>query len=113
VSALTAGWAMAAKLEAEGIAATCDPRSATPPCVLIEPPSGDYGACDLVAEWRVVALAPGTANTDAWAALEDLAAVVYAVLPVERRSFGRYVLAQDQQAMPAFLFTFTQGVEIE
>jgi hypothetical protein len=102
---------MAAKLEGEGIAATCDPRSATPPCVLIEPPSGGYGNCDdLIGEWRVVALAPGTANTDAWAALEVLEAAVIAVLPVERRTFGRYLLAQDQQAMPAFLFTFTQGV---
>jgi hypothetical protein len=113
-ASLDAGWKMCADLEAAGAPlATCDPRSATPPCLLIEPPSGNYEACSLAGEWRVVALASATANTDAWSALDDLEAVVWQVLPVERRTFGRYVLAADAPAMPAYLFTFTQGVDLE
>jgi hypothetical protein len=114
VSTLDEGWDMAAKLEAAGVPlATCDPRAATPPCVLIEPPSGDLDTyCSLAAEWRVVALAPGTGNVDAWAALEELQAPIVDVLPVERRTFGRYTLALDSPPMPCFLFTFTRGVEL-
>lgn len=106
------GLAMAEDLAAKGIAATVDPRSATPPCVLITPPAVTIsGYCSGAADWQLYALAPATANADAWKALDELSAVVTAVLPVLRQEFVAYSLSPDSPPLPAYRFTFTEGVD--
>jgi hypothetical protein len=98
----------------EGATATADPRAATPPCVLVSHASLAYsGLCSGDASWEVVALAPGPFNADAWQALDDLAAVVRACLPVEAYRVVAYRLALDNPPLPAYLFTFTGGVDLD
>lgn len=99
------------KLTGEGIAATADPRGATPPCVLITPPAlrNDL-ACGFTAEWQLYALAPTTANADAWKALELLVAAVDAVVGWSRSDFVSYSLSPDQPPLPAYQIRFEEAV---
>lgn len=104
---------IADKIAAEGVAATCDPRSATPPCVLVEYPNLRFDiGCGATGEWSAVALAPGTANLDAVDTLEPLIAACAAVLPLERADKIQYALSPDNPPHPAYRLTFTQGVEL-
>lgn len=102
---------LAAKLTSAGIVATVDPRSATPPCVLVPPPERTYDlACGYSARWNLWALVPGTANADAHKALDEIADAVAGVLPVERMSLGSYVLSQDAPALPAYRIEYEEGI---
>jgi hypothetical protein len=98
-------------LDAAGVRATADPRSATPPCVLVTPPDREYDVgCGYTATWRLVALVPGTGNADAHKALDDLADAVAAVLPIRRAMLGSYVLANDAPALPCYRLEYDEGV---
>ena len=102
-------------IEAEDadILATCDPRSATPPCVLIVPPTVDFnGYCSGVAQWQLFALASTTGNADVWKELERLLTIVARAVPVERAMYVSYVLSPDNPIYPAYQITFTQGVDL-
>src|SRR3954471_8822093 len=94
-----------------GITATVDPRSATPPCVLVMPPTKSYDlACGFTADWAVIAIAPGPGNADAWKALDALETAVCAVLPVTRSTFTQWALSVDTPPMPAYRIEFQEGV---
>jgi hypothetical protein len=99
------------KLTAEGITATVDPRSATPPCVLVVPPERTYDVgCGYTARWQLWALVPGTGNADAHKALDDLVDQTVAVLPVERATLQSYVLSPDSPPLPAYRLEFEEAV---
>lgn len=100
-------------LEAAGITATVDPRSATPPCVLVAPPALTYDTgCSATAVWQLFALSPPGANADMWVALDSMADAVADVLPIERLDYVAYSLSPDVPALPAYRLSFTQGVDI-
>jgi len=99
------------KLTAEGINATVDPRSATPPCVLIPPPRRTYDvACGYTAGWQVWALVPGTGTADAFKALDLLVDQVSAVFPVETAELASYSLTPDNPPFPAYRIEFSEGI---
>ena len=102
---------LAAALSAEGVTATADPRSATPPCVLVTPPERTYDlACGYTARWDLYALAPGTANADAHKALDEIVDALADLLPLERAVVASYVLSPDAPPFPAYRVTFTEGI---
>jgi hypothetical protein len=104
---------LAEKLQAGGLRATIDPRSATPPCVLIVPPARTFDlGCGYTATWELWALVPGVGNADAHKALDDLVDQVAAVLPLERADLQSYALAADNPPYPAYRLTFTEGVTL-
>lgn len=99
------------KLTSAGITATVDPRSATPPCVLVTPPSKTYDiGCGFTGDWSLIALAPGPGNADAWKALDTLETAVAEVMPVRRSIFTQWTLAADAPPLPAYRIEFTEGV---
>ena len=105
--------AVADKIAAEGVDAVCDPRGATPPCVLVEYPNLRFDVgCGATGEWSVIALVPGVANLDAVAAFGPLLAACAAALPVERADKIQYLLSPDNPPSPAYRLTFTLGVEL-
>jgi hypothetical protein len=111
VSSYDAALALVDKLKAAGVNATADPRSATPPCVLVTPPDRTYDlSCGYTARWSVWALVPGTGNADAHKALDALADAVAETLPVASMTLGSYVLANDAPALPAYRIQFDEGV---
>jgi hypothetical protein len=111
VSSYDAALAIVDKLKAAGVNATADPRSATPPCVLVPPPNRTYDvACGYTAAWSVWALVPGVGNADSHKALDALADLVAGVLPVERMTLASYVLAADAPALPGYRIEFDEGV---
>jgi hypothetical protein len=111
VSSYDAALAIVDRLTNAGIRATADPRSATPPCVLVPPPNRTYDlACGYTARWSVWALAPGAANADAHKALDDLADAVADVLPVREMTLSAYVLAADAPALPGYRIDFDEGI---
>jgi len=102
---------LADKLTSNGIAATVDPRGATPPVVLIVPPARTYDlGCGYTAGWELWALVPGTPNADAHKALDALVDRVAAVLPLERADLQSYVLSADAPPLPAYRLTFSEGI---
>lgn len=101
-----------ARLEAAGIAATCDPRGATPPCVLIAPPAATVTMDAATGQWSAWALSPTTANLDAWKALDELVAAVWSVLPIEGWDFLPYTQSADSPAIPAYRIRFTEAFDI-
>jgi hypothetical protein len=109
--------ALVGKLEAElppDAIATADARSVAPPCVLVAHTAATYDAmCSASVSWEVVALAPGPFNADAWQSLDVLAAAVRRALPVEGYRVVAYRLALDSPPLPAYLFTFTGGVDLD
>lgn len=115
MSGATPGWDAAQlivdKLTGAGITATADPRSATPPCVLVSPPAKRYDlACGFTAAWQLYCLAPGTGNADAFITLDRLETAVAQVLPVARSTLVAYVLSADNPPLPAYRVEFDQGV---
>lgn len=101
------------KLTAEGVAAVCDPRAATPPCVLLSPPSLTFDVgCGATADWSVWLLAPGPANLDAWAALDELLRVVDGVVPIGRVDFLNYSVSPESPLLPAYRVQFTGGIDL-
>jgi hypothetical protein len=116
MSTYEAGIELADKLTAvmpDDVVVTVDPRSATPPCVLITPPilAFDSG-CGATATWAVFCLTPGLANPDSWTALDRMLAILYAALPIERCEHVGYQLSPDAPPVPAYRVEFTQGVDI-
>lgn len=102
---------LAAELTTAGIRATADPRSATPPCVLITPAGRTFDlACGYTAQWNLYALAPGTGNADAHKVLSELVDDLAAVLPLESADPVSYVLSPDAPALPAFRCQFTEAL---
>jgi hypothetical protein len=102
---------IAAKLTAAGVNATADPRSATPPCVLVVPPERTYDlSCGYTARWNLWALVPGTGNADAHKALDAIADAIANELPVERMTLASYVLAVDAPPLPAYRIEFEEGI---
>ena len=94
---------LVAALTGAGIIATADPRSATPPCVLVPPPRRVYDlSCGYTATWQLHALVPGTGNADAHKALDALVDSVAEVLPIERAELESYVLSPDNPPLPAY-----------
>ena len=88
-------------LKGAGVRATMDPRSVNPPCVLLTPPDFDLDVnCGGTAEFRAVVLAPPPANLDSWRVLDDLAAKVADVIPIERIRPTQYGV-DDTGALPA------------
>ena len=99
-------------LDAASITATMDPRSATPPCVLVTPPNfEDDLACGETAEWHLWILAPTTANADAWKALGDLRVAVRDTIGYRRADFASYSLSPDTPPLPAYHVTFSEGID--
>ena len=90
-----------ADLKGASIRATMDPRSVNPPTVLLVPPTFDLTVnCGGDAEFRALVLAPPPANLDAWRVLDDLAAKVADVIPIERIRPTQYGV-DDTGALPA------------
>jgi hypothetical protein len=116
VGAYAAALEMVAKLETElppDATATADPRSVTPPCVLIAHTALDFANfCGGDVSWEVVALAPGPYNADAWRTLDELSDAVRRALPVDRYRVVAYRLALNADPLPAYLFTFTGGIDL-
>lgn len=101
-----------AALELAGVRATADPRSATPPCVLVTPPDRQFDlACGYTARWNLYALAPGTANADAHKVLDALVDEVAQVLPLESADPASYVISPDAPALAAYRCQFTEGID--
>lgn len=97
-------------LTAAGVRAVADPRSATPPVVLVTPPDRTYDlACGYTARWKLWALAPGPGNADAWAALDELVDKVRTVLDVERATFSSYTVA-GAESFPAYQLDVVEGI---
>lgn len=99
-------------LDAAGVRATADPRSAQPPCVLVTPPARDYTlGCGYSADWRLMALVPGPGSADAWAALDALVDDVVDALDVERAEPTAYTLAAGGDPLPAYVLTIREAIE--
>lgn len=99
------------KLKANRIPATVDPRSATPPCVLVTPPNGTLDiSCGFTAEWSLIALAPGAGNADSFKALDGLRHSVCSLFPVDRFDLISYSLSPDNPPFPAYRIQMKEGV---
>jgi len=105
------GLELVALLTAADIVATVDPRGATPPCVLVTPPTKTYDiGCGFTAGWQLIALVPGPGNADAFKALDALETQVAEVLPVTRSTLTQYSLSPDNPSFPAYRIEYTEGV---
>lgn len=108
-----AALAIVAKLKAAGIFATSDPRSATPPCVLVPPPISDLtvGMCGQYCSFDVYVLAPGTGNADSFRLLEWLSYWVRKALPEVTAQYpSQYNLSADSPSIPAYRLPIEIGV---
>lgn len=104
---------LVAKLSAAGIFATSDPRSATPPCVLVPPPISDLqtGMCGQYCSFDIYVLAPATANADSFRLLEWLSYWVRKALPnVTAQYPSQYNLSADSPPLPAYRLPLELGV---
>jgi hypothetical protein len=100
-------------LVAAGINATCDPRAALPPCVLVPPPVGDFqqGMCSQWCSFDLYVLAPGTGNSDAFRLLEWLAYWTRKALPnITGQYPTSYSLTPDSPTLPAYRLPIEIGV---
>ena len=105
--------AWADQLTAVGVDTYTDPRSATPPCVLIVPPSQTFDSnCSALSQWRVYSLAPGPGNVDAWEALAAVQPYIVEALPVESRLYVAVSLSPENPPFPAFCYLFERSVDI-
>ena len=103
---------LAEKIQAAGVPATVDPRSATPPCVLVTPPGRVYDlGCGYTAAWQLMALVPGPGNADAFKKLDELAGLVAGVVDVRSMTFQSYVLAADNPPYPAYRIEFEEALD--
>lgn len=102
--------AIAAELQAAGLAAVTDPAhvSANLPCVLVAPPRISWGRLDggpLDVTWRLLVLGPGLATLAAVQAMTELLEAVADVLPLETADPGTYAIGQELVA--CYVATFT------
>ena len=110
-----AGMLWVEKLSAAGITATNDPRSATPPCVLVAIPTKDDTElqipCGFTVSWQFVLLAPGAGNADAWLMLDQLDTAVRTVLPGRARTTPTsYSLSAENPPLSAYLVEFDEAL---
>jgi hypothetical protein len=86
-----------------GMNATGDPRSATPPCVLVGPPRRENDLnCGYTAEWVLWALVPNPFNADSEVVLDGLVDQLEDLLPVRRSEPSAYNLSPDNPPFPAY-----------
>lgn len=114
MSSYLAGVDVVDALAGAGVDATCDPRSANPPCILVTPPRLNFDVgCGATAAWSIWALAPGPANPDAWVVLDELLAAARKakIPPIEQSTFVNYRITPDAPPVPAYRIEFTQGVD--
>ena len=105
--------AWADKLTEAGLDTYTDPRSATPPCVLIVPPAQTFDTdCSALCSWRVYSMAPGPGNVDAWDVLAKAQPVIVDLLPVETRLWVAVSLTPDNPPFPAFCYLFEGSVDL-
>jgi hypothetical protein len=101
-------------ISAAGVRATIDPRKIVPPCLLLVPPTVTLDRLEGVsgqAEWQGFLLASvGSGNTDAWTQLDQLAAKVLPLLPVEIIQPSDYS-PDGTTEYPAYTLTWTSQVE--
>jgi len=100
-------------LNAAGINATSDPRSALPPCVLVPPPISDLqvGMCSQYCSFDIYVLAPGTANANSFRLLEWLSYWVRKALPnITAQYPSQYNLSADSPPLPAYRLPIEIGV---
>lgn len=99
-------------LVAQGVRATTDPQAATPPCIVVPPPSRTFDlACGFTARWELPALAPAPAGADrtTWGHLEALVAAAGAAgLPLESAQLVTYNLAGVDH--PAYLLAWSEAI---
>lgn len=103
------------KLQAAGVAATCDPRGAQVPCVLVEPPSfANYDSyCDTArGTWNAFCLVPSPLNLDTWDVRCTLEAAVASVLPVTTAQSVLYSLSPDSPSVPALQMSWEGSYEL-
>jgi hypothetical protein len=113
--AFDAGVVWVEKLRAAGITATNDPRSATPPCVLVTVPTKDdtdaQVPCGLTVSWEFVLLAAGPGNTDAWLLLERLDTAVRGVLGRRARTTPTaFTLSAENPPLAAYRVEFDETI---
>jgi hypothetical protein len=102
---------LVAKLAAEGITATLDPRNLNLPCVLIVPPRRTFDLpCGFTAGWSLWALVPPPGNADAFRALDDLLDAIAAVLPVTAATALAYTTSPDAPPLPAYQVELQEGL---
>jgi len=102
---------IAEKLQAAGVPATVDPRSATPPCVLVTPPGRTYDlGCGYTAAWQLWAIVPNPGNADAFKRLDILVGEVAGVVDVRGATFGSYALSPDSPPFPAYRIDFEEAI---
>jgi len=104
---------LVATLQAAGINATSDPRSAIPPCVLVPPPISDLqqGMCAQYCSFDIYVLASGTGNADAFRVLEWLSYWVRQALPnITAQYPSQYNLSADSPSLPAYRLPIELGV---
>lgn len=103
-------------LKDHDVRAVADPRSAHPPCVLIPPPTRTYDlGSGYSVTWRLVCLAPGPGNADAWVELDKLAdTVVEALEPSDTtvESASYQLPTGSPEPHPAFIITWTEGTDL-
>jgi hypothetical protein len=104
---------LADAIGAQGVEVTCDPRAATPPCVLVfvESVSYDVGL-GATGAFQIFALSSSVANADAWATLDELEPAVRKALPVEGYRTVRYPLDGAGTPVLAYLFELTESVDL-
>jgi hypothetical protein len=105
---------LSAELEAQGVDATAtnDPRSATPPCIVIAPPSVAYDfGCGGTGAWQLQIMAPGTPNADAWKLLDEIEAVAIKLYPIERRDTRTFQISSDGPSSWGYLLTMEKGIQ--
>jgi hypothetical protein len=111
VSSYARSLELVAALEAAGVHATADPRSATPPVVLVTPPDRVFDiTCGYTARWNLYALAPGSGNADAHKLLDAMVDDLAELLPLETADPASYVLTPDQPPFAAYRCQFTEGI---
>lgn len=103
----------AEKFAAEGLPATSDPRSVTPPCVFLSHRGADYTtACGAECRYEIALLAPGPWNADAWKMLDEWETVVASIIGADSYRVVSYRLAFDAPPFPAYLYQVSQPVEV-
>jgi hypothetical protein len=111
-SSSTAQRSLAAQLTAAGIPATADPRSATPPVVLVPPPRRKNDTnCGYTAVWELIPLVPGPGNADSDVALSTMVDALEDLLPVTDSDPGSYVLSPDNPPFPCYRVHFLGGID--
>lgn len=95
-------------LRTAGLRATCDPRSAVPPCVLVVPvPDRSYDVlAGFTAAWTVAVIGAGPGDLTDARKLGELVDEVAALVDVETVEAASYMLPTSPDPRPAYLVKF-------